>query len=85
MYVDGSLSSPSKPERALVGVGVWCPDEGHEGPAARLEGPILDFVFDRPMRTGHAYWAKASGARPSTARTEAFALLVALHTGQPAC
>eukprot|EP00969_Alexandrium_andersonii_P213393 9423338-Alexandrium_andersonii.AAC.1 len=68
-----------------MGVGVWCPDEGHEGPIARLEGPILDFVFDRSMRTGHAYWTKASGVRPSTTRTETFALLVALHTGQPAC
>eukprot|EP00969_Alexandrium_andersonii_P172161 7610251-Alexandrium_andersonii.AAC.1 len=93
-FTDGGLGDPRATDVAVGGVGVWLPSatymremDVHEGVCSedppQMAESMHDFYHDRREGQSLAMWSCVTGVRPSTARVEAVAVLLALFCKQP--
>eukprot|EP00969_Alexandrium_andersonii_P033763 1475757-Alexandrium_andersonii.AAC.1 len=77
LYADGGVSRPKRPDMSVSGVGVWA--IGVVSEAEEVQEGMHDLHMSRQCEDGLEMWAPLVGVRPSSTRTEAWALAVALR------
>eukprot|EP00969_Alexandrium_andersonii_P192178 8488297-Alexandrium_andersonii.AAC.1 len=78
-YMDGSVSEPSRPERALGGVGVWAPQASEDAVLPAFH----DFYQPVAYSGGFGMFGALGGGRMSSTRAETAACLMACYIEQP--